>query len=291
MPSLQFKGQLFPLREGDTVLGADPSDDIQLPDLEPQQRVGISVEPVGSFAWAPGEAGVARINGRALDGEPVPLFHGDRLELGQSVLVFCEDGREPHRVPDSQRAAAMSAAPAGARGAEARTAAIDPEMLRRMTPPTAPQRQMVAALRRLDNQQLFLVNRAGFRIGREKRCDLIIPDPSVSRLHAEIVFSGGRYVLRDLGRTGTIVNGRRLEEPHTLKVGDVIQVGDCELAFLRRPADAADGAKAMQVTPVRNAVPDAPTVMPVAKGGGGSRVLSLLLLAVLAAAVALVLLG
>ncbi|NIR30078.1 MAG: FHA domain-containing protein, partial [Gammaproteobacteria bacterium] len=53
-----------------------------------------------------------------------------------------------------------------------------------MTPPDS-ERRVVAVLRRLDNNQSYMIDRASFRIGREKRSDLIIPDRKISRLHAE----------------------------------------------------------------------------------------------------------
>ena len=156
---------------------------------------------------------------------------------------------------------------------------VEPELLRRQTPPE-PERRVVAVLRRLDTRQSYMIDRAGFRIGREKRCDLIIPDRKISRLHAEITFVRGGYLLRDLGRTSTRVNGRKIVKPHRLQVGDTIQIGKYEFAFLRRRADAEDIVQASEITPVRGAVPDAITVGQTRAGG---RVLTWLLLLVGAA--------
>lgn len=286
MPSIQYQQNLYSLREGDNLLGADPQADIRLLGLASGQSLGISVESIGAFAWSVGDGTAIRINGRPLDEEAVPLFQGDRLDVGDSTLVFLEDGREPTELTDVGLAPASSVPGSVASDP---TGGVDPALLRRVTPPAAPEPETVAALRRLDNQQLHVLDRAGFRIGREKRCDLIIADPSVSRLHAEITFSRDRYLLRDLGRTGTLVNGERIEGPYTLKVGDVIQVADYEFAFLRRPADSPDVAKALAATPVRGAVPDAPTMMPAVKGRAASWIL--ILLVVLAAGAAVVMLG
>jgi pSer/pThr/pTyr-binding forkhead associated (FHA) protein len=39
------------------------------------------------------------------------------------------------------------------------------------------------------------------------------------------------YVLTDLSRNGTFVNGRRINGSRALRVGDVVRVGDEELQF------------------------------------------------------------
>jgi hypothetical protein len=55
-------------------------------------------------------------------------------------------------------------------------------------------------------------------------------DPSVSRRHAELTPSGGRWHLRDLRSThGTWVNGQRIEGRTELRAGDVIRCGDTVL--------------------------------------------------------------
>ena len=147
---------------------------------------------------------------------------------------------------------------------EATVAEAD-RMLRMMPP--EPEVRVVAVLRRLDNNQAYVIDQAGFRIGREKRSDLLIPDRSISRLHAEITCDRGQYLLRCLGRTATKVNGKRIDGPHKLQVGDVIKVGNYEFAFSRRPAGAEEIVQSAMVTPIRSAVPEAPTVGPQQSGG------------------------
>jgi len=68
--------------------------------------------------------------------------------------------------------------------------------------------------------------RAGLVIGRDA-CDIVAPDPEVSRRHA--VLEDGRFGLEisDAGSlNGTFLNGQRLEHPRTLHDGDVVQVGN-----------------------------------------------------------------
>jgi Protein of unknown function (DUF3662)/FHA domain len=68
-------------------------------------------------------------------------------------------------------------------------------------------------------------------IGRLPSCDIPVPDPNVSRKHAEIRPSGAGYVVVDLGSTnGTRVNGATINE-RKLTDGDVIAVGTTRLRF------------------------------------------------------------
>lgn len=64
-------------------------------------------------------------------------------------------------------------------------------------------------------------------IGRESgSAQLIVQDPTVSRIHAEIEKSGARIILRDKGSSnGTFVNGSKIATDTELRSGDVVQFG------------------------------------------------------------------
>lgn len=71
-------------------------------------------------------------------------------------------------------------------------------------------------------------------LGRMEGCDVMIPDASISRKHAELVREGDEWVLVDLGSTnGTEVNGKRVNR-HRLEPGDRVALGETTLEF-RRP--------------------------------------------------------
>jgi hypothetical protein len=80
-------------------------------------------------------------------------------------------------------------------------------------------------------------------IGRGHGADIRLSDPSVSRLHAEIVRRGPYYYLADLGlsRNGTRVNGRPVAR-RVLDDGDVLSFGSarCRIEGLPREELAAD---------------------------------------------------
>ena len=68
-------------------------------------------------------------------------------------------------------------------------------------------------------------------IGRLPECAVVLPDPNVSRRHAEIRRVGDAVVVTDLGSTnGTRVNGIPVREQH-LASGDEITVGSTTLVF------------------------------------------------------------
>lgn len=75
-------------------------------------------------------------------------------------------------------------------------------------------------------------------IGKSRSCDVVLPDDSVSRLHAEITREGDAYRFRDRGSTnGTFIGGARVQDAF-LKPGDVLGIGKVQLRFMPRDARA-----------------------------------------------------
>jgi len=69
------------------------------------------------------------------------------------------------------------------------------------------------------------------QIGRSMDCDIVIPDPQVSRLHARLDKDQDGWVLLDLeSQNGTLVNGVKVREK-ILAPGDVIRIGDMNLTY------------------------------------------------------------
>jgi len=66
-------------------------------------------------------------------------------------------------------------------------------------------------------------------LGRSRDCDVVVPDPNASRVHAEIRHIGLDYYLVDMGSTnGTEVNGQVVKR-HALADGDTIVMGTTEI--------------------------------------------------------------
>ena len=66
-------------------------------------------------------------------------------------------------------------------------------------------------------------------------------DGEVSRLHAQLERVGADWLVSDdqFSRNGTFVNGERLRARRVLRAGDVIRIGDTQLAFVA-PAAGSD---------------------------------------------------
>jgi hypothetical protein len=70
-------------------------------------------------------------------------------------------------------------------------------------------------------------------IGRNPACEIVLPDPNVSRMHARIEKKGGEYHIVDLDSTnGTFVNEKRINQSK-LQENDIIRVGTTKLIFRR----------------------------------------------------------
>jgi hypothetical protein len=68
-------------------------------------------------------------------------------------------------------------------------------------------------------------------LGRNSRCDVVLPSPTVSRRHALLSFRDGGWILRDLeSKNGTLVNGVRVGRCE-LRPGDLVEVGGQRLTI------------------------------------------------------------
>src|SRR5947209_1281299 len=100
-------------------------------------------------------------------------------------------------------------------------------------------------------------------LGRSSDCTIPIRDRFLSRRHAEVVFSGGEWVVRDCGSVnGTLLNGTRLVAPTPLRRGDRIGLGDSEIVFQAEDTpsqliaiDSSSHAKNLAI-PLREALSD-----------------------------------
>jgi len=99
-----------------------------------------------------------------------------------------------------------------------------------------------AALVRIDSLDRIDVT-GGKILGRSTNCDIIIPDPFISRRHAKIVFEDMSYFIEDLGsRNGTFVNDGMLpaRSRTPLRDGDILRFGSTTFRFELVQSDTSD---------------------------------------------------
>ncbi len=96
------------------------------------------------------------------------------------------------------------------------------------------------------NRQMIPLRKQITRLGRQLDNDVVFPEESVSRFHAEIVNEDGKYVLYDNHSTsGSFVNSRRVEKC-VLNSGDLISISYVQIMFVNNNARLA--GKAMGTT-------------------------------------------
>jgi Flp pilus assembly protein TadD len=99
------------------------------------------------------------------------------------------------------------------------------------------------------------LDRDEITIGRREDNLVHLPDRNVSRRHARLVQRDGAVLLEDLrSANGTLLNGVRISEPVPLGDGDLIRIGNYEVAL--RP----DGMPLEEALP-QTAAPEAPAAL------------------------------
>jgi pSer/pThr/pTyr-binding forkhead associated (FHA) protein len=82
----------------------------------------------------------------------------------------------------------------------------------------------------------YVLEEATITIGRDKACQLVLPQQAVSRSHARITRDGQLFFLEDLGSAyGTTINGQKMPkgEKRLLQDEDVIAIAQFDLTFER----------------------------------------------------------
>ncbi|HUF28511.1 MAG TPA: FHA domain-containing protein [Gemmatimonadaceae bacterium] len=69
------------------------------------------------------------------------------------------------------------------------------------------------------------------RIGRDPRCTVLIQEPDVSRIHAEIALENGKFLLSAVGAAYVLLNHDRIHGPTELREGDEVSIGRTVLTF------------------------------------------------------------
>ncbi len=153
-----------------------------------------------------------------------------RIETDDDLAVG-EFGIATRMVQPRGRSAGDSQEPAPARSGE--TMVYKPQSVptQAASPAELGIEEDVAAIT-FDGQRR-VVDKPRVVLGRSKECDIQIPDPNVSRRHAELRREGTAYWIVDLDSTNGIeVNGRRARRAK-LEDGDRLTIGSTDIVFER----------------------------------------------------------
>lgn len=229
MPYIQLDGQQYPLLAGDNPVGSGAMARIRL-----AGRGADSVDAVLRMAGdgsavltrVPNGAQQIRVNGVVLGAEPIPLIHGDKIEIAGHELFYGDDRRAGNtqyvpsvRVPEG--------------------AVVQPATSPK--PTAAPGGRLVSLVDGRD----YNIPAHGLVIGRDPTCDVVVPSGDVSRKHAILAPGPEGYLLTDTSTNGLLVNGEPISAPTLLGRGDVIRVGEEEFRFY---ADAAPAPRPVLAT-------------------------------------------
>lgn len=69
-------------------------------------------------------------------------------------------------------------------------------------------------------------------IGRNRNCDILLNNPTVSRLHAVVVCAKEGWYITDIrSQAGVLVNGKKIDKKAFIKTGDTVTLGAVTLIF------------------------------------------------------------
>ena len=80
----------------------------------------------------------------------------------------------------------------------------------------------------ITDEEIFLYDRE-MSLGRNKKCDVVLPFDTVSRLHAVLAYRNRGFVIFDtFSKSGVSVNGEKIDKKARIHHGDVIDIGGLE---------------------------------------------------------------
>ena len=218
MIQLELGGHRWPLATGETVIGSSPAAAVCLEHAGVLARHALVHATGGGAAIRPaGADAIVSVNGVRLGTDPVPLLHGDKVQLGAVELAVVDE-----RHAGSTRMA-------------------DATALRAATGHVTPSSVTGGRLVSQSDGREYQLARGPTVFGRDATCDIVIESTDVSRRHAIIACEPAGYVIEDTSANGVLVNGERIAERRTLVRGDVLRIGPGEFRFYVDAAAAPAG--------------------------------------------------
>jgi pSer/pThr/pTyr-binding forkhead associated (FHA) protein len=238
MPVIKINGQQFTLQPGPNRLGGGTTADVAVTGATDIVAI-VDLNADGRATIRKAGSTDIRVNGTGL-AQPTPLIHGDKVEIAGNELYFADDvkqGGSTQFVSASDVAAIAAAKRSGpARG-------------------TLDTGGRLVSL--VDGKE-YPIPEAGAIIGRDASADIVVAQTAVSRRHAQVIPSGGGYVVNDLSTNGLFVNGEKATSGQLLSRADVIRIGTEEFRFYADLAPAGKPAPAPSAPPAPTPKPAAP---------------------------------
>lgn len=120
------------------------------------------------------------------------------------------------------------------------------------TPPAATaELEEVGTLTRVSDGRVYVLGYGTFRVGRQRRANIVLKEKTVSRHHADVIYESGRYVLYDHSTNGTWVNRAIVAVAQPLRTGDVVKFGEIEFRFGMQAVPKSEAAGASETAPKR----------------------------------------
>jgi pSer/pThr/pTyr-binding forkhead associated (FHA) protein len=210
MPVIKVNDQQFSLRPGQNRLGAGQDADVPvIGDTSLGVQAIVEVANERDVVIRRAGSATVRVNGVPLV-DPTPLMHGDRVEIGDTELLYADDTK----TGATQTLSASNIAAIAKRVGPARATAATGGRLVSL----------------VDGKE-YLIEANGITIGRDAASDVVVAQNEVSRKHAEVAPVDAGYEIRDFSSNGVFVNGVRVAQAQILSRSDVIRVGSEEFRF------------------------------------------------------------
>ena len=77
----------------------------------------------------------------------------------------------------------------------------------------------------------YPLNKSRFNIGRHSDNDIVLKEPRISRLHAQIILNDSEIFIQDMNSKNGTFNGEKQIDLHALQLGEVVTIASFELTF------------------------------------------------------------
>ncbi len=230
----------IPLVRDEITIGRNEGNTVRLPERNVSRRhARIFKSDSEVFLEDAGSRYGIRVNGARVD-ERVQLAPGDHIKIGDYEIALLLEGEEtgpvaPQPVPRDGDALIDDDEPiteilraSDFVGPGGGASSVD-----------APRQAQLIVLSSNVEKTTHLLEGQETLVGREGDVDIVIDHASMSRTHAKIIFNGKLWSIVDQGSAnGVKINGEDVGA-RDLRNGDVVELGEVKLRFVRRDEQGA----------------------------------------------------